>query len=71
MMNESKESGNPETKKGRRSQRLPPELSRVNLNAAGIDVGASSHFAAVPEDRWEQPVRGFEAFTADLYRLAD
>ena len=43
----------------------------MNLNAAGIDVGASSHFVAVPEDRWEQPVREFEAFTADLYRLAD
>ena len=52
-------------------ERLPAELSRVNLNAAGIDVGASSHFVAVPEDRWEQPVHEFEAFTADLYRLAD
>ena len=46
-------------------------MSRVSLNAAGIDVGASSHFVAVPEDRWDQPVREFEAFTADLYRLAD
>ena len=41
------------------------------LNAAGIDVGASSHFVAVPEDCADQPVREFEAFTADLYRLAD
>ncbi len=30
---------------------LPAGLSRVNLNAAGIDVGAESHFVAVPEDR--------------------
>ena len=52
-------------------QRRTGHLSQVNLNAAGIDVGASSHFVAVPEDRWEQPVREFEAFTADLYRLAD
>ena len=36
-----------------------------------MDVGASSHFVAVPADRAEQPVREFEAFTADLYRLAD
>ena len=43
----------------------------MNLNAAGIDVGASSHFVAVPEDRWEPPVREFHAYTADLYRLAD
>ena len=50
---------------------LPEELSRVNLNAAGIDVGASSHFAAVSEGRSEQPVREFQAYTADLYRMAD
>ena len=46
-------------------------MSQVNLNAAGIDVGASSHFVAVPEDRWKQPVREFDAYTADLYCLAD
>ena len=70
-MNASKGSEKPEAKKGGgAAQRLPAELSRVNLNAAGIDVGASSHFAAVPQDRCEQPVREFEAFTADLYRLA-
>ena len=34
-----------------RRQSLPAGLSQVNLNAAGIDVGASSHFVAVPEDR--------------------
>ena len=44
---------------------------RVNLNAAGIDVGASSHFVAVSADRAEPPVREFAAFTADLYRPAD
>ena len=49
----------------------PAELSQLNLNSAGIDVGATSHFVAVPADRSEQPVQEFEAFTADLYRLAD
>ena len=58
-------------KAGGGRQRRTGHLSQVNLNAAGIDVGASSHFVAVPEDRWEQPVREFEAFTAELYRLAD
>ena len=48
-------------------QRLPTELSQVNLNAAGIDVGASSHFVAVPADRADQSVREFGAFTTDLY----
>ena len=52
-------------------QSLPAGLSQVNLNAAGIDVGASSHFVSVPEERWQQPVREFDAYTADLYRLAD
>ena len=55
----------------RRRERLPAQRSQVNLDAAGIDVGASSHFVAVPQDRRDQPVREFEAFTADLYRLAD
>ena len=56
---------------GRGRERLPAELSQANLNASGIDVGASSHFAAVSQDRSEQPVREFAAYTADLYRLAD
>ena len=46
-------------------------MSRVNLNAAGIDVGASSHFVAVSEEHTEEPVRQFEAYTAELYRMAD
>ncbi len=46
-------------------------MERINLDAAGIDVGASSHFVAVPEDRDERPVREFAAYTADLYQLAD
>ena len=45
-------------------------LSRFNAHAAGIDVGASSHWVAVPADRDEQPVRCFGTFTADLYALA-
>ena len=54
-----------------RRESLPAELSRVNLNAAGVDVGASSHFVAVPESRCPQPVHEYASFTADLYRLAD
>jgi transposase len=45
-------------------------LSRFNANAAGIDVGASSHWVAVPADRDEQAVRCFGTFTADLYAIA-
>ena len=55
----------------RRRERLPAQLSQVNLDATGVDVEASSHFVAVSADRAEQPVQEFAAFTADLYRLAD
>ncbi len=55
----------------RQNSAKPPGLSQLNLNAAGIDVGATSHYVAVPADRAEPPVREFEAVTADLYRLAD
>lgn len=41
---------------------LPPQLKRVNLNAAGIDIGSEEHWAAVPpgRDREGQDVRGLE-----------
>jgi len=50
---------------------LPPRLKAMHRHAAGIDIGAESHYVAVPEDRDEQPVREFGAFTDDLYELAD
>ena len=43
----------------------------VHPHAAGIDVGNGAHYVAVRPDRDPQPVRRFECFTADLYRLAD
>jgi transposase len=52
---------------------LPPQLKRVNLNAAGIDIGSEEHWAAVPPGRdFEgRDVRSFGAFTGDLSALAD
>ena len=42
------------------SRRQTSQTSRaipgLNLNAVGIDVGATSHFVAVPQDRVGQPV---------------
>ena len=40
-------------------------------NAAGIDVGGSSHFVAVRPDCTAQPVREFAVYTPDLHQLAD
>ena len=39
--------------------RLPAHLEQLNLNAAAIDVGASSHFVAVPPGRDTTAVRAF------------
>lgn len=50
---------------------LPVELQHINLNAAGIDIGSTSHFVCVPVGRDEETVREFESFTKDLFELAD
>jgi transposase len=51
---------------------LPESLQFINLDAAGIDVGADQHAVAVPEGRdKEGPVREFGTFTSDLEAIAD
>ena len=50
---------------------MPAELKEVNLNAAGIDIGATVHYVCVPEGRDSQSVRHFGGFTADLEAIAD
>ena len=70
-MSTRKNGAKPHDRNGDSRERLPRGLSHVNLNAAGIDVGSSSHFVAVSEDCSDQPVREFAAYTADLYLLAD
>src|ERR1700704_5934238 len=52
-------------------QNLPKQLQHINVNAAGIDIGAEQHLVCVPEGRAEVSVRQFGAFTADLQALAD
>jgi len=47
-----------------------PELMVVHPDAAGIDIGGSSHFASVPADRDQAPVREFGTWTADLQKMA-
>ena len=45
-------------------------LKQLNLNAAGIDIGAESHYVAVPQGRDPegQDVRHFSTFTVDLHK---
>lgn len=47
------------------------QLTRINEHAAGIDIGSTSHFVAVPPASCADPVRQFSAFTRDLYAIAD
>ncbi|HYZ72578.1 MAG TPA: transposase, partial [Chthoniobacterales bacterium] len=42
----------------------------VEPNAAGIDIGATEIFVAVPADRDAQPVRCFATFTCELEQIA-
>jgi len=50
---------------------LPQQLQHINVNAAGIDIGAEQHMVAVPEGSDEVSVHAFGTFTADLVALAD
>ena len=54
-----------------RSHRKSGGLPIVNEKAAGIDIGSRFHVVAVPPDFCEEPVRTFQAFTADLECMAD
>jgi transposase len=47
------------------------KLPVIEPNAAGIDIGATQIFVAVPPDRDPEAVRCFDTFTADLEKLAD
>ena len=64
---------NPKERKewARRLQSEDPGLEVVHPQAAGIDVGNSSHYVAVRPERDEEPVLRSDCFTADLHRLAD
>ena len=46
-------------------------LPVMRPDAAGIDIGATEIFVAVPTDRAAQNVRSFPTFTQDLYALAE
>jgi transposase len=48
--------------------RVQPEM---RPHAAGIDLGATVHYVAVPADRDPRPVRSFGTQTGDLHALAD
>jgi transposase len=60
---------------------MPPKRQRngpwsttthiLQPNAAGVDIGATEIYIAVPPDRDSQPVRSFRTFTAELKAAAE
>lgn len=54
-----------------RQQTKIANLPTIEPNAAGIDIGATQIFVAVPPDRDPEPIRWFNTFTVDLEALAD
>jgi transposase len=56
----------------RTPQTLSPSTPGIlQPNAAGVDVGATEIYIAVPADRDSRPVRCFRTFTADLNAAAE
>ena len=58
-------------RKRKSGTKSPPEPLVIHPDAAGIDIGATEIFVAVPAGRDEAPVRSFPTFTQDLNSLAD
>ena len=60
-------------KKNKKRNMHNSEFKQINFNAAGVDIGATTHYVAVPEGRDPkgQDVRNFGTFTSDLYAIAD
>lgn len=61
----------PKQGKSKKQGKRAPRFSAVHPHAAGLDIGSRFHVVAVAADRDEQPVRTFNTFTGDLYRMAD
>jgi hypothetical protein len=59
----------------KRRKKAPPRglapAPVLEPNAAGVDIGATEIYVAVPPDRDSQPVRRFATFTEDLIGAAD
>jgi transposase len=57
--------------RNRKSKNALATLPVLRADAAGIDIGATAIYVAVPPDRDSEPVRAFQTFTQDLMMLAD
>nr|WP_320016534.1 IS110 family transposase [uncultured Desulfobacter sp.] len=55
---------------GKKSKSGIENLNAIHPNAAGIDIGATEIYIAVPGDRSDDPVKCFDTFTDDLHDAA-
>ncbi len=60
----------PRKQKNNQKKTSAPMLHSLNPNAAGVDIGATEIYIAVPADRDPRPVRRFSTFTEDLHAAA-
>jgi len=58
-------------KRAKKEVRAVLGLPVLHADTAGIDIGATEIYVAVPADRDEEPVRCFEAYTGDLRGIAE
>jgi transposase len=58
-------------KREKNSKTTSATLPVMRQDAAGIDIGATEIYVAVPADRAAERVRSFPTFTQDLYACAD
>jgi hypothetical protein len=61
----------PKPKHVQRGSRISPTIRVLEPNAAGIEIGATEVFVAIPSDRDPRPVRRFSTFTDHLNCLVD
>lgn len=57
-------------RKKKKQQKKIKMLHTIQPDSAGIDVGATEVYVAVPENRANEPVRRFATFTQDLHDAA-
>jgi len=74
LMEDAMDNSTKQKRKNKKHRKMnTSHLEQLNINAAGIDIGAEFHYVAVPNGRDPegQDVRHFATFTADLHQLAD
>lgn len=70
-MNKNTRNTQPSSTETSNATPIPKHLEHINVWAAGIDIGAASHFVAVPEGCAKETVREFKTFTTGLNELAN